>query len=49
MKFPVEGSIYSVNEGNYVHFPRGVKDYLKYCLLEEENKPYTSRYIGSKA
>ncbi|MFM9825889.1 class 1 fructose-bisphosphatase [Flavobacterium sp.] len=47
MKFPVDGSIYSVNEGNYVHFPQGVKDYLKYCQLEEENRPYTSRYIGS--
>lgn len=49
MKFPVDGSIYSVNEGNYVHFPQGVKDYLKYCQLEEENRPYTSRYIGSLA
>jgi fructose-1,6-bisphosphatase I len=49
MKFPMDGSIYSVNEGNYVHFPQGIKDYLKYCQLEEENRPYTSRYIGSLA
>ena len=49
MKCPIDGSIYSVNEGNYVHFPRGVKDYIKYCQLEEENRPYTSRYIGSLA
>ncbi|WP_396186926.1 class 1 fructose-bisphosphatase [Flavobacterium sp.] len=49
MQFPFDGSIYSVNEGNYVHFPQGVKDYLKYCQLEEENRPYTSRYIGSLA
>ncbi|MFV5688011.1 class 1 fructose-bisphosphatase [Flavobacterium sp. ZT3R25] len=49
MKFPVDGSIYSVNEGNYVHFPQGVKDYIKYCQLEEEDRPYTSRYIGSLA
>lgn len=47
MKFPVDGSIYSVNEGNYVHFPQGVKDYIKYCQLEEQDRPYTSRYIGS--
>ncbi len=47
MKFPSEGSIYSINEGNYVHFPQGVKDYLKYCQKEEGNRPYTSRYIGS--
>lgn len=47
IKFPVDGNIYSVNEGNYVHFPQGVKDYIKYCQLEEGNRPYTSRYIGS--
>ena len=49
MQFPIDGSIYSVNEGNYVHFPQGVKDYIKYCQLEEEDRPYTSRYIGSLA
>lgn len=47
MKFPEEGHIYSVNEGNYVHFPQGVKDYIKYCQKEEGDRPYTSRYIGS--
>ncbi len=47
MKFPKKGSIYSVNEGNYVHFPQGIKDYIKYCQQEEEDRPYTSRYIGS--
>ena len=47
MKFPETGKIYSINEGNYVHFPQGVKDYLKYCQEEKENRPYTSRYIGS--
>jgi fructose-1,6-bisphosphatase I len=47
MKFPQTGHIYSVNEGNYVHFPQGIKDYIKYCQKEEEDRPYTSRYIGS--
>ncbi len=47
MTFPKGGKIYSINEGNYVHFPQGVKDYLKYCQEEEGNRPYTSRYIGS--
>jgi fructose-1,6-bisphosphatase I len=47
MRFPENGKIYSINEGNYVHFPQGVKDYLKYCQEERENRPYTSRYIGS--
>jgi fructose-1,6-bisphosphatase I len=47
MKFSKDGNIYSINEGNYVHFPQGVKNYLKYCQLEEGDRPYTSRYIGS--
>ncbi|WP_228238125.1 class 1 fructose-bisphosphatase [Allomuricauda sp. M10] len=47
MQFPESGKIYSVNEGNYIHFPQGVKDYIKYCQMEEGDRPYTSRYIGS--
>ncbi|WP_394973894.1 class 1 fructose-bisphosphatase [uncultured Croceitalea sp.] len=47
MEFPETGKIYSVNEGNYVHFPQGVKNYIKYCQEEEGDRPYTSRYIGS--
>ncbi|GAA4800862.1 class 1 fructose-bisphosphatase [Litoribaculum gwangyangense] len=47
MQFPVDGSIYSVNEGNYFDFPQGIKNYIKYCQKEEEDRPYTSRYIGS--
>ena len=47
MKFPENGNIYSVNEGNYIHFPQGIKDYIKYCQEEKGNRPYTSRYIGS--
>ncbi|EAR16245.1 MULTISPECIES: class 1 fructose-bisphosphatase [Robiginitalea] len=47
MQFPETGRIYSVNEGNYTHFPQGVKDYIKYCQKEEDDRPYTSRYIGS--
>jgi len=47
MEFPEDGKIYSVNEGNYIHFPQGVKNYIKYCQAEGEGRPYTSRYIGS--
>ncbi|MDG1779103.1 MAG: class 1 fructose-bisphosphatase [Flavobacteriaceae bacterium] len=47
MTFPKSGKIYSVNEGNYIHFPQGIKDYIKYCQQEEDDRPYTSRYIGS--
>lgn len=49
LQVPQDGSIYSVNEGNYIHFPEGVKKYIKYCQEEDEStqRPYTSRYIGS--
>ena len=47
MQFPKDGNIYSVNEGNYLDFPQGIKNYIKYCQMEEEDRPYTSRYIGS--
>ncbi|TRZ43950.1 class 1 fructose-bisphosphatase [Robertkochia solimangrovi] len=47
MRYPEDGKIYSMNEGNYVHFPEGVKRYIKYCQQEEGDRPYTSRYIGS--
>jgi fructose-1,6-bisphosphatase I len=49
LKIPDDGKIYSINEGNYVHFPLGVKKYLKYAQVEDRktNRPYTSRYIGS--
>ncbi|MFM6953913.1 MAG: class 1 fructose-bisphosphatase [Sphingobacteriaceae bacterium] len=49
LKIPTSGTIYSINEGNYVHFPDGVKKYIKYCQVEDtaSKRPYTSRYIGS--
>ncbi len=49
MTFPEKGYTYSINEGNYIRFPQGVKKYLKFCQEEDEStrRPYTSRYIGS--
>lgn len=49
MKAPADGKIYSINEGNYIHFPEGVKQYIKWVqeLDESTNRPLTSRYIGS--
>ncbi|MDR9826869.1 class 1 fructose-bisphosphatase [Vibrio sp. FNV 38] len=49
LMFPQEGKIYSINEGNYIRFPKGVKKYIKYCQenVPEDGRPYTSRYIGS--
>lgn len=49
LTIPQDGIIYSINEGNYTHFPDGVKKYIKYCQVEDKNtnRPYTSRYTGS--
>lgn len=49
IKFPKEGCIYSVNEGNYIHFPQGIKKLIKWMqeLDKETNRPYTARYTGS--
>lgn len=49
LQIPKNGKIYSINEGQYLKFPMGVKKYLKYCQEEDTatGRPYTSRYIGS--
>ncbi|MDJ0042117.1 class 1 fructose-bisphosphatase [Pantoea allii] len=49
MTYPGVGYTYSINEGNYIRFPQGVKKYLKFCQEEDvaTHRPYTSRYIGS--
>jgi fructose-1,6-bisphosphatase I len=49
MKVPASGKIYSVNEGNAMQFPQGVRDYISYCQQEDKasGRPYSSRYIGS--
>lgn len=49
IKTPKNGIIYSINEGNYINFPMGVKKYIKYCQEKDakSKRPYTSRYIGS--
>lgn len=49
IEIPTIGTLYSINEGNYVHFPDGVKRYIKHCQVYDKptNRPYSSRYIGS--
>lgn len=49
LQIPPTGKIYSINEGQYLKFPMGVKKYIKYCQEEDASthRPYTSRYIGS--
>ena len=49
MQCPDDGTVYSLNEGNHARFPEGVKQYIKYCQVEDSatGRPYSSRYIGS--
>lgn len=43
LKMPVDGRIYSINEGSSPSFSNGVSEYVQYC----KNENYTARYIGS--
>lgn len=46
---PRRGSIYSVNEGNYMNWDENVRRYIDYLKSPDNatGKPYKSRYIGS--
>jgi len=46
---PKSGSIYSVNEGNYNSFPKGIREFIDYCKADspQSSRPYSCRYIGS--
>jgi fructose-1,6-bisphosphatase I len=43
MEIPIDGKIYSVNEGLSNSFDESMKEYLRFC----KDSCYTSRYIGS--
>ncbi len=47
IKTPEDGSMYSVNEGNYHEFSPGVQQFIDYCKSPEEKKAFSARYIGS--
>ncbi len=48
IKIPNQGRIYSLNEGNYFSWPRGLKNYIKYLQANLfDGKPYQARYVGS--
>ncbi|MCB0719664.1 MAG: class 1 fructose-bisphosphatase [Bacteroidetes bacterium] len=46
---PATASSYSINEGNYNSFQRGLKEYIKWMQIsdKESGRPYSTRYIGS--
>jgi fructose-1,6-bisphosphatase I len=43
LKMPVDGKVYSINEGSANSFSSGVRQYVQYC----KDQNYTARYIGS--
>tara|TARA_B100000674_G_scaffold488433_1_gene500569 strand:+ start:299 stop:1285 length:987 start_codon:yes stop_codon:yes gene_type:complete len=49
IKTPKNGTIFSINEGNYNTLEKGVKDYIAYCkkLNSEKKRTNTARFIGS--
>ncbi len=46
---PKTANIYSLNEGNYKYWHKGLKKYIKYVQDADDRrgKPYSARYIGS--
>jgi fructose-1,6-bisphosphatase I len=48
---PENGSIYSVNHGNFFQFQKNVQDYISACQQKNKHNggPYSQRYIGSMA
>ncbi len=49
MHIPKAGKTYSINQGNFISFPEGVKEYVRYCKQDDKatGRPYSLRYIGS--
>lgn len=49
IKTPVNASVYSINEGNFLSFPEGIQRFLEYCKQKDSatSRPYSLRYIGS--
>ena len=49
IKTPEQGTMYSINEGYYRAFEKGLREYIKWIQTPDDatGRPYTSRYIGS--
>lgn len=48
IQIPKKGRIYSLNEGNYFSWHKGLKNYIKYLQANQfDGKPYQARYVGS--
>lgn len=47
IKTPAQAKTYSLNQGNYHSFPKGIQKYVDYCMSVDGKKAYSLRYIGS--
>ncbi|MET3979751.1 fructose-1,6-bisphosphatase I [Mucilaginibacter sp. UYP25] len=49
MRVPLNGTIYAVNDGNFLSFSRGPQNFLRYCRQQADmgDQPFTARYSGS--
>ncbi len=49
IKIPVDGKIYSLNQGNISKYEDSLKNYITYCTATDKatSRPYSQRYIGS--
>lgn len=49
MMIPEKSKTYSVNEGNYANWSKGMQKYIDYLKQPdlETSRPYSSRYVGS--
>jgi len=49
LKTPVDGNIFSINEGNYHTLEKGIQNYIGFCkkLNEKGKRTHTARFMGS--
>jgi fructose-1,6-bisphosphatase I len=49
IQIPKKSKTYSVNEGNFCKWSKGMQSYIEYLKVndKETNRPYSSRYVGS--
>ena len=49
MKIPKKSSTYSINEGNYCKWDKGMQKYIDFIKQPDKGsgRPYSSRYVGS--
>lgn len=49
IQIPKKSKIYSVNEGNFSKWSKGVQDYINYVkqVDRDTGRPYSARYVGS--